>query len=232
MRIFPVSPRLTTGSIPFGAPDPNAFFKKHSGIDSANGVGTMIVAPCDGVVTKYTQGQYHGKVVQIKAQDGTYPHMFHCSELLLTPGSPVRTGQPVAKSGATGQGITGAHCHFGVSKVPVEQVTSFDQYIDPDEWLKGEQMIITEPEFRRIWSLSGFDVGPEARQPTEKEIEDAVGREFNEFMDYWINTTPVNERITKGAYYDQDVDTAAGQFKKLEDPSKVFNQPTYVKNKE
>lgn len=74
--------------------------------------------------------------------------------------------------------------------------------------LKGEDMILDESMFRRIWSLNGFDVGPSGRQPSAKEISEAVGREFNEFIDYWITTTPVKERIAKGAFYDQDVAAA------------------------
>lgn len=74
--------------------------------------------------------------------------------------------------------------------------------------LEGDTMVIDDPIFRRIWSLSGFDVGPGARQPTVEEVTNAVGRDYNEYMDYWLNTAPVKERITKGAYYDQDVANA------------------------
>ena len=60
--------------------DSAAKFGRHSGIDSANATGTNVFAPCDGVIDGYVWGEYHGYVVQIKADDGTYPHMYHNSE--------------------------------------------------------------------------------------------------------------------------------------------------------
>lgn len=156
MRRFPVDQRLTGGSIPFGGADPNAKFGRHSGIDSANPIGTPVYAPCDGFITNYRSGEYHGLVVQIKAVDGTYPHVFHCSVLKRNIGDFVRVGDLVALSGATGKKITGPHVHFGASRVPVETVTSFDQYINPDEWLKGEdemQPLIESSHQARVIAL-------------------------------------------------------------------------------
>lgn len=95
---------------------------------------------------------------------------------------------------------------------------SVKNYDDPRPWVIKENDMITEPMFRRIWSLTGFDVGPGARQPFKREIENAVGRDFNEFMDYWLNTEPVKVRIAKGAHYDKDVDDAAGQFERVDGP--------------
>lgn len=151
MRIPVNQPYSTAQSIPFGAPDPAAYFKKHSGIDYALPTAREVYAPASGVVTPYKWGLYHGTVVEIwTGQD--YPHMFHNSKLLVSPGQHVTEGQLVALSGATGQGITGPHVHFGVSKVSIPQVTKFADFINPNEWLKGGAMQPASYTEARIYS--------------------------------------------------------------------------------
>lgn len=125
-----------TISNPFGVPDTAAKFGRHAGIDYAVPVGRQVLAPTKGKVTNYTWGQYHGNTVQIF--DGRYYfHLFHNSELRVDVGQEVSEGQVVALSGATGQGITGPHLHYGVSTVPVQSTTSFSQYLDPSTVTEG-----------------------------------------------------------------------------------------------
>jgi hypothetical protein len=65
----------------------------------------------------------------------------------------------------------------------------------------GQSMQVTEPLFRRLWSLVGLDIGPEARQPTQKEVDEAVGRDVLEFLDYWMNTEPLKEQRAQAALF-------------------------------
>jgi murein DD-endopeptidase MepM/ murein hydrolase activator NlpD len=114
-------------STQFGVPDARAKFGRHAGIDYAVEIDTNVYAPVDGLVTSYTWGDYHGHVVQIF--DGKYYHrLMHNSKLLVEPGQRIKEGQLVAKSGATGLGITGPHVHYDVS--PSANPMSFD-FIDP-----------------------------------------------------------------------------------------------------
>lgn len=154
-RIYPVKNRIkVAGHIPFGGADSNAKYGRHSGDDSANPTGTDVYAPTDGVVTSYKYSQYHGNIVEIF--DGTdYPHSFHLSQRLVNDGQRVTAGQLVGKSGNTGLS-TGPHIHFGVSKKSVPNTTSFNDFIDPMEWLKqGEEMIQdTDNEYNRWRQLA------------------------------------------------------------------------------
>lgn len=113
----------------FGVQDGAARFGRHAGVDYAKATGSDVFAPVSGVITDYTWGQYHGLTVQIKGDDGRYHRMMHNSRLLVSPGQRVSEGQLVAKSGATGQGVTGPHVHWDISteKIP----SSFAAFISP-----------------------------------------------------------------------------------------------------
>ena len=162
MRQVPVDqPYNTSQSIPFGGADPAAKFGKHAGIDYGVPVGRDVFAPISGTVTDYVWGQYHGNVVQIF--DGTnYPHMLHNSQLLVKPGDKVKEGQVVAKSGATGQGITGPHVHFGVGKKSLPTITNFNEFINPNEWLKqgGNDMFPNSGDLTNYYNRTGFPGHP------------------------------------------------------------------------
>jgi hypothetical protein len=131
MPQYPVKDRIVHPThIPFGGADSAARYGKHSGDDSANPIQTPVYAPATGTVTGYTWGTYHGNVVEIF--DGQYyPHVFHLARLNVTPGQRVNQGDLVGWSGSTGQGVTGPHIHFGVSKVSVPNARSFNDFIDP-----------------------------------------------------------------------------------------------------
>jgi murein DD-endopeptidase MepM/ murein hydrolase activator NlpD len=57
----------------------------------------------------------YANFVEILHADGTIGRYFHLQQdsVLVTPGQPVRRGQPLARSGATGY-ATAPHLHFGV----------------------------------------------------------------------------------------------------------------------
>lgn len=118
-----------TVSNEFGVLDSRAKFGRHAGIDYAVAVGTPVPSPVSGYVTDYVWGKFHGHTVQIF--DGRYYHrLMHNSRLLVKPSQSVQAGEIVAKSGATGEGITGPHVHHDVAtkKIP----TSFADFIDPN----------------------------------------------------------------------------------------------------
>lgn len=116
-----------------------AKFLYHSGVDYALPTGREVYAPIGGTVTAYTWAQFHGNVVQIKGDDGLHHRLMHNSQLLVSPGQRVNEGQLVAKSGATGDGVTGPHVHWDIciKAVPL----AFSDFRDPAKWLNGEYQV-------------------------------------------------------------------------------------------
>jgi hypothetical protein len=176
-------------STEFGVPDSGALFGKHAGVDYAVEVGRSVHAPVSGTVTSYTYGPYHGNVVQIKGDDGRYHRLMHNSRLLVSPGQRVSEGQEVAKSGATGLGVTGPHVHWDVATKQSPQ--SFGDFISPASVLFADgphpaptpapaRQTVTLPKQVKSWAF--YSEGSRLRKGTADQIYTlspaAVGRDL------------------------------------------------------
>ncbi|MFN8445407.1 MAG: peptidoglycan DD-metalloendopeptidase family protein [Caldilineaceae bacterium] len=125
----PIGPEYETTS-PFGTRrDYNGGLLKtiHAGQDYGAPVGIPILAPGNGVVVLAEPLQVRGNAVVIDHGGGVYSGYWHMSELRVTPGQQVNTGDVLGLVGNTGLS-TGAHLHwelhiYGVAVDPMQFVT-------------------------------------------------------------------------------------------------------------
>jgi murein DD-endopeptidase MepM/ murein hydrolase activator NlpD len=90
---------------------------QHAGIDIRAPVGTPVLAAADGEVLRADAGRITGKMVLLAhAEDVTTVYM-HLSEIWVRVGQWVRRGEPLGRSGMTGNATT-PHLHFGVCRRP------------------------------------------------------------------------------------------------------------------
>ena len=167
--------------IPFGGADPNAKYGRHAGDDSANPCGAEVFAPANGTVTSYTKGQYTGNVVEIF--DGqNYLHVFHLKYVAVGPNEQVNEGQLIGLVGTTGLS-TGCHLHFGVARKSIPQVNSFNDFLDPLEYIKeGGNMPGTPGQIdKAIKGILG-------REPTAEELQNPDYKNLGLLVDtLWAN---------------------------------------------
>lgn len=87
----------------------------HSGADIAVPTGTPVLAPADGIVILAADHPFtlEGNLLMLDHGAGLSSAFLHLSRIDVRVGTHVRTGQPIALSGATGR-ATGAHLHWGL----------------------------------------------------------------------------------------------------------------------
>jgi len=104
----------------------------HDGIDIAAAIGTPVHAALAGTIlatgnTDAVKGCYSfGKWIMIKHGNGLNTMYGHLSEIDVTQGEKVATGQLIGYSGETGY-ATGPHLHFGVYVSSVTQIIPLGQ---------------------------------------------------------------------------------------------------------
>lgn len=93
----------------------------HYGVDFGGGVGIEIWAPAPGTVVFAGPMEVRGNLTIIDHGWGVYTGYFHQSEILVSEGHRVETGQLIGRVGNTGR-TSGAHLHWQiwVGGVPVE----------------------------------------------------------------------------------------------------------------
>jgi murein DD-endopeptidase MepM/ murein hydrolase activator NlpD len=86
----------------------------HSGIDIAAPYGTTIRASDGGTVTYAGyKGSYGYLIIITHGSSGKQTYYAHCSKFLVSTGTKVYQGQPIARVGLSGR-TTGSHLHFEV----------------------------------------------------------------------------------------------------------------------
>ena len=85
----------------------------HEGMDISNRVGTLVVAPSDGIVSDSGNDLAHGKILVISHGFGMTSRYCHLNKVLVKPGQKVARGDKIAEIGMTGK-TTGPHLHYEV----------------------------------------------------------------------------------------------------------------------
>ncbi|MGH3747624.1 MAG: M23 family metallopeptidase [Micromonosporaceae bacterium] len=99
----------------------------HMGVDLAAGTGTPIHAVKGGTVVLSGWHGGYGKAVVIKHGSSVQTLYGHTSKLLVQEGQQVKTGQPIAEVGSTGDS-TGPHLHL--------EVHEHHDAVNPVPWLR------------------------------------------------------------------------------------------------
>lgn len=110
----------------------------HTGQDFAVPTGTPIVAASNGTVTFAGSDGPYGNAIHVLHAGGVATWYAHLSRIEVSSGTPVKPGQVIGLSGATGN-VTGPHLHFevrtGASRA--ESGTS----VDPLAWLRARHVL-------------------------------------------------------------------------------------------
>lgn len=84
----------------------------HPGLDLRADTGTPVKASSDGLVVLAEDLFYSGNIVILDHGGGLFTLYAHLSRIDVAEGDPVRAGQRIGLSGATGR-VTGPHLHWG-----------------------------------------------------------------------------------------------------------------------
>lgn len=104
----------------------------HTGLDFAAPEGTNVYAAASGTVVESGWGGAYGNRVGIKHPDGTYTWYNHLSNIDVSVGDRVSTGEKIGDVGNTGNSF-GAHLHFEVTTGG--DGWSGGSFKDPAKWL-------------------------------------------------------------------------------------------------
>lgn len=138
---LPGTPLITQG---FGQnPDVYAAwgFAGHNGIDFGVSEGTLIYAPHDGIASVVNDGTSGYGLYLVITDAKRKSILGHLSEALVAEGQAVYQGDPVAKSGNTGQS-SGPHLHWTYKIVKNGQVQNKSN---------GYDGAVDVTEFTRLW---------------------------------------------------------------------------------
>lgn len=124
--LLPASGRLT-GRFTLGRAHPILHeIRAHRGIDIAAPLGSLVVAPADGVVRGVGFEPGYGLFVVLEHGLGVVTRYAHCSRVLVDVGERVRRRDPIALVGSSGLS-TGSHLHY--------EVQIDGQAVDPREFV-------------------------------------------------------------------------------------------------
>jgi murein DD-endopeptidase MepM/ murein hydrolase activator NlpD len=110
--IWPVMGWVTSG-FGFRTNPFTGLTQMHEGIDISNRIGTLVVAPADGIISDIGNDLVYGKIVVISHGFGLVTRYGHLNKVLVKVGQNVKRGDKIAEVGMSGK-TTGPHLHYEV----------------------------------------------------------------------------------------------------------------------
>jgi murein DD-endopeptidase MepM/ murein hydrolase activator NlpD len=101
----------------------------HKGLDIIAPLGTKVVAPADGIVTRVGRAGGFGKSVLLSHGQGIVTRYGHLQATQVKVGQRVKRGESIATVGSTGRS-TGAHLHY--------EVLVHRRHLDPVKYIVEE----------------------------------------------------------------------------------------------
>jgi|GEM_PF-5428443 len=127
--INPVSDKYLDVYSGFGMRMHPVFKKKkfHSGVDIRASIGTPVVAPSDGVITKTGYHSKKGNYIEIKHDDIYSTRYYHLSKIDVKTNQQITRGSKIGEIGTSGAS-TAPHLHY--------EVVKDGRNVDPGDYLK------------------------------------------------------------------------------------------------
>jgi murein DD-endopeptidase MepM/ murein hydrolase activator NlpD len=110
--IWPVQGWVTSG-FGFRMNPFTGLTQMHEGLDISNRMGTLVVAPADGIISDIGSDWVHGKILVISHGFGMTTRYSHLDKVLVRVGQKVKRGDKIAEVGISGK-TTGPHLHYEV----------------------------------------------------------------------------------------------------------------------
>jgi len=110
--LWPVQGWVTSG-FGFRANPFTGLTQMHEGMDISNRIGTLVVAPADGIISDIGSDWAHGKILVISHGFGMMTRYSHLNKVLVRVGQKVKRGDKIAEVGMSGK-TTGPHLHYEV----------------------------------------------------------------------------------------------------------------------
>ena len=125
--IWPVMGWVTSG-FGFRTNPFTGLTQMHEALDISNRVGTLVVAPADGIVSDVGNDNAVGKMVVIFHGFGMTTRYGHLNKVFVKIGQSVKRGDKIAEVGMTGK-TTGPHLHYevrlnGISVNPMRYIVN------------------------------------------------------------------------------------------------------------
>jgi murein DD-endopeptidase MepM/ murein hydrolase activator NlpD len=117
--IWPVMGWVTSG-FGFRTNPFTGLTQMHEGIDISNQVGTLVIAPADGIISDIGNDLGLGKILVISHGFGMITRYAHLNKVLVRVGQKVKRGEKIAEIGTSGR-TTGPHLHYEVrlDRIPI-----------------------------------------------------------------------------------------------------------------
>lgn len=119
-----------------GDPVPGSQFGKHIGTDFA-AVNAPAKACVASTVLNTGTSSTVGNFVELHGDDNMYYRYLHLTSFKVAKGQRVNEGDVIATTGNTGSVSTGPHLHLDI-RHPSLWNESFNNYVDPEVYLKGK----------------------------------------------------------------------------------------------